>query len=442
MSTVAERSGSATTLPTRQVMAVPESKLTQTSRWRRWIGSLLKVGVGVALVWAAFQLLGLQVVRVSRLPVPLDLAAVPLQQGEGTPFSNETLTETPRNLILFVADGLGFAHLSAARAALHGINGPAIWDRFTATGWQRTHPQTGFLTDSAAAATALATGQPTSPGAIAVDAEGQPLETLFEHAALLGYRTGVVTDSYVWDATPAAFITHSPVRGNANAESVLRQLGDSSLEVLVGELEDVGEGKVPDWQTSVELLRRRFEVLGPEPSVDMLRTLEMSTSPTAAIFEEDQLGDLESKPTLPALVSPTLRRLSSKDQPFLLLVESEEPDSASHEGDLERLLRGMQAIEAALEILLDFAADDGETLLVFTADHETGGLALSIANRSNSDLRSIWATSDHTGSAVPVLAFGPGSDAFGGIHTNWEIGRLLGQALQQIPPSEMASESP
>ena len=417
-------------------MTVSKSQVPPTSRFRRWISFILKVALGVGLVWAAFQFLGLQIVRVSRLPAPLDQASVPLQQEEGRPFSYESPFETPHNLILFIADGLGFAHLSAARAALHGINGPAVWDRFTASGWQRTHPIRGLLNDSAGAATALATGNPTTYGSIGVDPAGQPLETLFERAAELGYRTGIVTDSYIWDATPAAFTTHSPVRGNAYAESVLRQLGESSLEILVGELEDVGEGDVPEWPESVELLRKRFEVLGPEPSAEILETLETATSPTAAIFEEDQISDLDSEPALPDLVSATLRRLSSTDQSFLLLVESEEPDSASHKGDLERLLRGMQAIEATLEILLDFAAEDGETLLIFTSDHETGGLALSIANNKNSELRSIWATTDHTGSVVPVLAFGPGSDAFGGIRANWEIGRLLGRNLQEHPAAD------
>lgn len=396
---------------------------------------MLKVAACVAIVWAVFHYLGLQVVRVSRLPTRLNQATVPLQQEEGTPFASEPQTDPPRNVILFIADGVGFAHLSAARAVLHGINGPAIWDRFTATGWQRTHPIRGLLNDSAGAATAMATGHPTSPGVIAVDAEGQPLETLFERAAEFGYRTGVITDSYVWDATPAAFVTHSPLRADANAESILRQLGDSSLEILAGELEDVGEGGVPGWQASVELLEERFEVLGPEPSAELLRALESSTSPTATIFEEDQIGNLESKPALPDLVSAGLRRLSSKDEPFLLLVESEEPDSASHKGDLQRLIEGMQAIEAAVEILLEFAVEDGETLLVFTSDHETGGLALSIVGGNNSELRSIWATTDHTGSVVPVLAFGPGSEAFDGIHANWEIGRLLGRSLQEIPQS-------
>lgn len=400
------------------------------SRWRLWVLSLLMVALGVALAWVVFRIVDRPVMGIGRSQLSEPLRQVEAsRQVEGAAVLSEAPAELPRNLIIFVADGLGFAHLSASRAVLHGIDGPAVWDRFTATGWQRTHPVEGFLTDSAAAATALATGQPTYPGGIAVDAEGQTLETLFERATELGYRTGVVTDSYVWEATPAAFVAHAPRRGNASAESILQQLGDSSLEVLAGELEDVGEGSVPGWAASVELLSERFEVLGPESSAELLEALESSTSPTAAIFEEDQLGDLESNPTLPALVRATLRRLSSTDQPFLLLVESEEPDSASHDADLDRLLRGMQAIEASLEILLDFAAEDQETLLVLTSDHETGGLVLGAGPGGNTRLKSSWTTTGHTGTVVPVLAFGPGASAFGGIHANWEIGRLLRQRL-------------
>jgi alkaline phosphatase len=399
-------------------------RTADNSRGRRRVSLLVKTVVVLGLLWAAFELLGLRVVQVSR--------SVPLVQAEIAPSQYPNVGTPPRNVILFVADGLGFAHLSAARAALHGINGQAVWDRFPVTGWQRTHPAIGFLTDSAAAASALATGEPIGYGAIGVDADGRPLKTLFERASELGYRTGVVTDSYVWDATPAAFVTHSPARENENAESALRQLGDSSLDFLVGELEDVGEKTVPEWAESIELLSNRFEVLGPESEAEMLRALATGASPVAAVFEEDQITDLDSSPNLPDLVTAVLAPMASGDQPFLLLVESEEPDSASHSSDFARLLRGMQAIETTLEILLDFATTDGETLLVFTSDHETGGLALSIAGRHNWELEAIWPTRDHTGVAVPVLAFGPGAEAFGGIRANWETGKLLRGMLPDV----------
>ncbi len=383
------------------------------------------------LAWAAFEIIGLRLVRVSHT-VPLRQADAPRVQVPTAGDSTADLAdETPRNLILVIADGFGFAHMTAARTTLHGINGSSVWDRFSHIGWQRTHPVAGFLTDSAAAATALATGLQTHYEAIGVDVEGRPLETLFDRAADLGYRTGVVTDSYVWDATPAAFVTHSPQRGNENAGATLRQLGESSLEILVGELEDVGEGEVPEWEASVELFSKRFEVLGPDADAALLRRLETAESPTAAIFEEDQISDLSSDPNLPTLTAAALRRVSSGERPFFLLIESEEPDAAGHDNDFGRLLRGLEALAVTLEMVLDFASEDDETLVVFTSDHETGGLALSIADYHNMQLEAVWASRDHTGSVVPVLALGPGADAFAGSFANWEIGRLLGRALRQ-----------
>ncbi len=394
-----------------------------------------------AIVWATFRVKGLTVIRVDRTTIELMRSPAVLDQPAATPAPEQL----PRNIVVFIADGLGFSHLAAARAAHHGIDGPAAWDRFPVTGWHRASPAGGFLTDSAASATALATGMTTGNGMVGVDTAGRPRTTLFERATELGYRTGIVTDSYVWDATPAAFVTHTESRNNA--AEILRQLGETSLDVLFGELKNVGEGEVPDWDATVALLQRRFEVVGPEPvGLDELLAAAdppvapAAGAPVAAIFEEDQLTDLESTPTLPLLVRAALDRL--KPGPFVLMVESEEPDSASHRMDLDRLLRGMQAIEATLDVVLDFADQHGDTLVVFTSDHETGGLVVSVSDSSNRSLRALWATSSHTGVSVPVMAIGPASELFAGSRANWQLGRLLAGLLRTQEPADAAdSES-
>ncbi len=400
--------------------------------WRRVLVRLSTI-LGVlatlaGLLWVIARVVGLTVIRVDRTTIePIRSAAVlqasvELAEADGVddPAFEATMA-VPRNVILFIADGLGFSHLALARAAHHGVDGAAVWDRFPVTGWHRASPAGGYLTDSAASATALATGVPTTNGAIGVDAEGQARKTLFEHATELGYRTGIVTDSYVWDATPAAFVTHVASRDHAG--EILRQLGETSLDVLFGELEDVGEEEVPEWDASIELLKRRFEVLGPAPVRRDELLAPPPGTPLAAIFVEDQVTDLESAPTLPMLVGAALDRLAAA--PFVLLVESEESDSASHAMDLDRLLRGLQAIEATLELVLDFAEQHGDTLVVFTSDHETGGLAVSVTDSSNRHLRALWSSSTHTGVPVPVMAMGPGAEQFAGSRANWQLGRLL-----------------
>ena len=187
----------------------------------------------------------------------------------------------------------------------------------------------------------------------------------------------------------------------------------------MGELEDVGEGEVPEAEETLELLATRFELLDRDLSPTE------GSRPIAAIFEEDEINDLSSNPNLVEMTAVALERLSSDERPFLLLVECEEADSASHRNDIDRLLRGMSAIEAALELLLDFAERDGETLVLFTSDHETGGLALSIHGVRNLAMRALWATGGHTGSAVPWMASGPGAEALAAKRTNWELGRVL-----------------
>lgn len=383
---------------------------------------LSAIAVAALALYVAHRVTGLDLVRRTR---SLPLGGSELERvGAGDGGQTRTC---PENIIIVIADGLGFAHLSAGRAVLHGLGGGAAWDRFPETGWHRPRAAEGFIVDSAASATALATGVPTRRGAIGVDVDGVPLTTLFERAATLGYRTGIVTDSYIWDATVAAFVTHSKRRDDA--ESILRQLAESSLEILVGEIKDAGIGRVPSCRTTMEILEERFRVAGPgRLAPEELLSQSAEGAPVAAVLKEGQLTDLQSTPTLPLLLEMTLERLSSDERPFLLLVESEEADSASHDNDLERLLRGIEVLEAVLGLVLDFADEDGRTLVVFTADHETGGLTLT-AGRSNRSLQATWSTGDHSGVVVPVLAAGPGSVSFVGTHATWELGRLLDDML-------------
>ena len=408
-------------------------------------GFLVPVLAGLALlaiVWWSLPLLGLRLMKVHRpsSTLNLELTTGPSTIGSSGGVQLGTPAELlPNNLIVFVADGFGFTHLEAARVVLHGIGSPTQWDRFTSVGWQRTNSSRGLLTDSAAAATSLATGVSTYAGAIGVDDEGEPVTNLMELAHEAGYATGVVTDSYVWDATPASFAVHHKVRSDEAAGEVLAKLGASRLDLLVGELEDVGEGEIPDWDTSVELLSRRFSVAGPDPQALSRLESDSEVQPVALVFEEDQLTDLSSSPNLPELTRAALDNLSRRERPFVLMVEGEEPDSASHARNFPRLVSGLESIEETLKLLLDFAAADGGTLVVFTADHETGGLALTIGEH-NLELEARWASTDHTAVVVPLMAFGPGAERFAGSFANWEVGQLLMSSIIPSASTETAGE--
>ncbi len=247
-----------------------------------------------------------------------------------------------------------------------------------------------------------------------------------------GFATGIVTDSYIWDATPAAFVAH--VEDRDDAATILEQLAASRLDVLFGELEDVGEGPVPEREATEALLARRFELLDED-----LRLPETMTQPVAAIFPEDSVQDESSTPNLTALVATALARLDALERPFLLLVESEEVDSASHRHASQRLLRGLRSIESALLTVLDFAAKRPGTLVLFTSDHETGGLAVGYDVQRYPDLRLLWSTKDHTAALVPLMAIGPGATQFTEVTRAWQVGELLRAMVADIRPAPASS---
>ncbi len=392
----------------------------------RLVGVLAVVGA-LGILWLAFAwMTGRRTIQTDVHPQALEHIS-PAAEPERI-----VVDKRPRNIIVVIADGLGFAHLAAGRAALHGIDGEAVWDSFPIVGWHRSHPAGGLVTDSAAAATALATGHATTPGFVAVNPAGESVETLFERAAARGYRAGVVTDSYVWDATPAAFVTH--VNDRDQAAMILQQLASAKLDVLFGELEDVGEGEVPTWSETEAILAERYQLFGPEPvTTEELLAVDAGRQ-VAAIFEEDQITDLDSRPNLPTLARAALGRIAAIGEPFVLLVESEELDSASHRGDLGRVIRGIEAIETVLADLLEFAERDGDTLVVFTSDHETGALAIS-TTKGNRTLRAIWGSGNHTAVPVPLMATGPGSELFAGRFTSAQVGQRLIELLR--PPASL-----
>ena len=328
--------------------------------------------------------------------------------------------EKPKNIIVFLADGMGFSHLSLALQTQQTENMSSVWQEFNVKGWHDARSAYGPLTDSEASATAIATGTSTNFGHIGIDVDQNPLRNIFETASDHQYNTGIVTDSYIWDGTPAAFSVH--FRNEDDARSILTQMANSELDLLFGELEDVGEEDVPEVDETLEILQKRFQLL--DRSLKLPEGAE-STNPIAVIFEEDEIQDMSSSPNLLQLTETALAYMSSQDKPFVLLVESEEMDAASHNNDSKRVLNGLKSIQETLLLVLNFSKENGETLVVFTSDHETGGLAAVADFSSYPNMQLRWATKEHTAAVVPLFAEGPGAESFANVHRNWEIGYCL-----------------
>ncbi len=376
--------------------------------------SLLTALVIVLLLTAVFYLLNLKIIGASSK----DISFSPGKVSQKIP--TDSLGVKPKNIIVFIADGMGFSHLSLAMLSQQGEDDPLVWQEFSVKGWHDPRSVYGPLTDSEASATAMATGTSTNFGFIGLDKDEKPLKNIMEVASDHQYATGIVTDSYVWDGTPAAFVAH--IRNEDDARGILTQIAASELDLIFGELEDVGEDEVPDKETSLEILQQRFSLLDNSLNIT---TKGDASKPIAAIFEEDEIQDLSSSPNLTRMTEVALEHLVSLNKPFVMLVECEEIDSASHTNDSERTINGLKSIQQTLSRILSFSKANGETLVIFTADHETGGLAVLADFNSYPNVQIGWTTKEHTGAVVPLFADGPGAEYFSNVHRNRDIGKLL-----------------
>ena len=149
------------------------------------------------------------------------------------------------------------------------------------------------------------------------------------------------------------------------------------------------------------------------------------------IKDEDEIQDHDSTPNLTRLTDVALTHLTAKQKPFVLLVECEEMDSASHANDSKRVVKGLKSIQETLKSILRYSEKQGETLVLFTADHETGGLSAVSDFNDYPNMQIRWSTKEHTAAIVPLFADGPGADFFSNVYRNREIGDRLKKLIHQ-----------
>lgn len=320
----------------------------------------------------------------------------------------------PRNIILFIADGAGPSHytaLSFQRGAKFRIGSMPV------VGLATTPAANRAVTDSAAGATALATGHKGNYEAISIDEKGAPLPTVLERAERSGMATGIVTTAAFYDATPASFAAHAGHRDEFS--TIVQQMLRSGAEVILGGgLQRFGRANVLP----------ALDVAAKDTGYTVVTT--PADVPAAAgskllgVFPS-QLRDVDfAGARLAQLTQWALERLRSDPDGFFLMVEHEGTDSSSHQNNSSDALASLESFDDAVGAALDFAAAKGDTLVVVTSDHETGSLRIT-QTEQKLRWRMEWATTSHTASVVPVFAYGPGSEAFGGFMDNTDIGRKL-----------------
>jgi alkaline phosphatase len=343
--------------------------------------------------------------------------------------------QAPRNVILVIGDGMGLGHLSAVSALIFGPRGGLAVESAPVTGLVRTSASNKLIPDSAAAGSAMATGLKTPTGVISTQLDGSEPMTLFEGAKAMGMATGFLTTSGIADATPATFLTHSKSR--YDFESILAQILRSNADVLVGGTFERHRRAMrqPDY---LKLLGRAESAASSDRRV-VRSGAELASAdvPVIALFPPRPGSRWIHGPPLVESVDRALELLAGKPAGFLLVIESEEIDEGSHANDLERVIDGLTELDAAVVRVLEFASRKGETLVIVTADHDTGGIAITEGDFDRGIAEVRWLDRDHLNTWVPLFAFGPGAARFAGVLDNTEIGRRIAELLgfEGFPPA-------
>ena len=381
----------------------------------------------------------------------------------------------PTRVILIIGDGAGASYWTAAAFATDDL---AV-ERFPVMGLINTSSSDSKITDSAASATALSTGVRTYNGAIGMDPDSNSVTTVLEVAQSRGMATGLVATSSITHATPAAFASHVPDRNMA--WEIARQLANADVDVILGGGRSFFDpSSRPDSLDLHSGLVARYSYVESAAELAELQTDEIHK--LFGLFAEEHMpAEPLRSPTLPEMTRAALEVLDHDPDGFFLMVEGSQPDWRGHDHEpLSAIVAEMLDLDRAIGVALEYQSSHPETLIVVTADHETGGLAIqqagtrrlltgaaaaadstaaqlaeviSVAGRElatladsttwymarlssrmrrqarevvdSSALVARYTTGGHTAQMVPLFASGPGAEQFGGIKDNWKIGELL-----------------
>lgn len=291
-------------------------------------------------------------------------------------------TNTAPSIIYMIGDGMGFEYISAYRYAHSQLGAkaltPTVFDDLL-VGAATTYPDDDtWVTDSAASATALASGVKSYNGAIGLDRQQQPVTSIMEIAKQQGWGTGAVVSVQVTHATPAAFFTHHASRNmyDAIADSYAQQVatGEWGFDVLLGG--GYSHFNRPDKNWLPELAAQGLSI-ATDP--EQLSTVQQT--PVLGLFAPLALPhSIDAEPQLANMTEHALRLLTQQQQqsgkPFALMVEGSMIDWCGHANDIACAVHEMADFAAAIEVVVRYQQQHPNTLVVITADHSTGGLAL------------------------------------------------------------------
>lgn len=325
-----------------------------------------------------------------------------------------------KNVILMIGDGMSLMDVYAAWVCNRG----RLWlDNAQYIGLSATHCTDKLITDSGAGGTALATGHKTKYHAVGVDPEGKPLTTIIDLAKRKDKDAGIAVTCRLWDATPADFCCHNINRDNE--QEIVADYPTSGVDFAFG-----GGAK---YFTNRKDGRNIFEELKNQGYYIARTWEELEKRESGKVFcvpyevdtpLPDERGDLLARATMKGI-----SLMNQNKNGFFMMVEGSQLDDYGHFNQLDMLMKELHDFDRTIGEVMKWAAKDGETLVVVTADHETGGLTLHGGDLATGRIEAKFASTGHTGVMVPVYAFGPGAEEFTGFMDNteifWKIKKLM-----------------
>ena len=357
-------------------------------------------------------------------------------------------------MIYLIGDGMGFGAVSSLLLSMEEETG---FEKAPVIGLSETCSANNYVTDSPAGGTALATGTRTCNGFLGVGPDSVQLESLLKKAQKMGKKTGIVVNTTLTEATPGAF--YAGVTSRKESYKIAEQFTESGVDVAIGAglsafinrpdsvdmtavLIEKGYNVYLDWKSVLETQSDKF--VGILDMGDVHRRNKKSTTTASAAEGQEvclaaQLAATEGNADTTRFSEPTeylhkacTKALSvlEKDAPqgFFLMVESAIIDGYGHNNDSEGMIEEMKELDQTLKTLIAYVDKHPNTLLVVTADHETGGTGIAYKSHEVNQPEGLhlnFSTKGHTGTVVPIFAYGAGAENFRGIFQNRELPGII-----------------
>lgn len=318
----------------------------------------------------------------------------------------------PKNVILLIGDGMGLTQIYSCYTA---NKGQLSLFNIPTQGLSITKASDSYITDSAAGATAMATGHKTNNRFISVDENGKPLQLITQQLAKKNYKTAIISAGNITDATPAAFYAHQPER--SYSEPIANDFLSNPSDILIGGGQNEFKARKDGKDLSKLLMEKGYTFSDQFASLDTIKNNRFVVLEDKAVVSvKNGRGDFLTKSFAKAVTT-----FSKSKNPFFIMAEGAQIDYGGHQNNVEYVVREMLDFDKLVGKAMEFTDQNPETLLIVTADHETGGLSLIDGSIAKGYVQGSFSTNDHTAVPVPVFAYGAGAQNFSGVYQNTEI---------------------